>query len=183
LYVLGGLHHSWWFASFLDNRVRKFLHDPEKIFVDYIEKGQTVLDIGCGPGMFSIAMAKMVGESGKVIAVDIQDKMLARLRQKIARAGFTNIGIHKSEPDTIGISEKVDFVLAFYVVHEVPDRAKFFNEVASIMNPTSMFLVVEPKLHVSASAFRDTIKMASSGLKPVSEPKIRLSRAVVFETE
>jgi ubiquinone/menaquinone biosynthesis C-methylase UbiE len=173
----------WWLASFLDNRLRKLLHDPKKVLGSYIEKGQTVVDIGCGPGLFSIGMAKLVGERGSVISVDIQDKMLERLKQKIERLGLTNIKIHKATPDRIGISEKVDFALAFYMVHEVPDKTKFFSEVVSILNPKSKFLVVEPKLHVSASAFRDTIKMASSGLKPVSEPKIRLSRAVVFETE
>lgn len=171
----------WWVASFLDNRVRKFLHDPEKVLGDYIEKGQTVIDIGCGPGMFTIAMAKLVGEPGKVIAVDIQVEMLARLKQKIARQGAINIQIHKSEPDKIGITEQVDFALAFFMVHEVPDKSRFFSEVLGIMKPGSKFLVVEPKLHVSASAFTNTINIARScGLEPVSEPKIRLSRAVVF---
>ena len=172
----------WWFASFLDNRVRKLLHDPEKVLGKYIQKGQTVVDIGCGPGLFSIGMAKLVGENGKVIAVDIQDKMLERLKRKIERLELTNIKIHKARPDRIGISEKVDFALAFYMVHEVPDNTKFFSEVVSILKPKSKFLVVEPKLHVSTSAFNNTVEIACScGLEPVSEPKVRFSRAVVFE--
>ncbi len=166
----------------MDNPIRKLLHDPEKILRDYIETGQTVVDIGCGPGIFSIAMANLVGETGKVIAVDIQDKMLERLRKKIARHDITNITLHKSEPDRIGVTEKVDFVLAFYMVHEVPDKRKFFDEVAGILKPQRTFLVVEPKLHVSASSFSNTVNIARScGLLPVSEPKIRFSRAIVFE--
>jgi ubiquinone/menaquinone biosynthesis C-methylase UbiE len=171
----------WWFASVLDNPVRKLLHDPERLLGPYVEKGQTVVDIGCGPGIFSIAMAQLVGETGKVIAVDIQDKMLERLKQKIARADVRNITIHKAEQDRIGIAENVDFALAFYMVHEVPDKAQFFHEVAGIMKPKSRFLVVEPKLHVSASSFDNTLKIArAGGLAPVSEPKVRLSRAVLF---
>ncbi|HUV03455.1 MAG TPA: class I SAM-dependent methyltransferase [Desulfobacteria bacterium] len=171
----------WWFASVLDNRVRKLLHDPKKVLGPYIQNGQTVVDIGCGPGMFSIAMTQLVGEQGRVIAADIQEKMLERLKQKSARAGVTNITIHKAEPDRIGISENVDFALAFYMVHEVPDKANLFREVVSILKPKSRFLVVEPKLHVSASSFDNTIKIARAcGLVPVSEPKVRLSRAVLF---
>jgi FkbM family methyltransferase len=171
----------WWFASVLDNPVRKLLHNPERLLGPYVEKGQTVVDIGCGPGIFSIAMAQLVGETGKVIAVDIQDKMLERLKQKIARARVRNITIHKAEPDRIGIAENVDFALAFYMVHEVQDKANIFHEVAGIMKPKSRFLVVEPTLHVPASSFDNTIKIARAcGLAPVSEPKVRLSRAVLF---
>jgi ubiquinone/menaquinone biosynthesis C-methylase UbiE len=65
---------SWKIAFALDNPIRRLIHNPQKILVGYIEPGQTVLDIECGPGTFSIAMAKMVGESGKVIAVDVQRK-------------------------------------------------------------------------------------------------------------
>jgi ubiquinone/menaquinone biosynthesis C-methylase UbiE len=172
----------WWLASLLDNPLRTLLHNPEKMLGTYVEQGQTVMDIGCGPGMFSIAMAKLVGDNGKVIAIDIQDKMLERLKQKIAHQGVTNIQIHKAEPDKLDIAEKVDFALAFYMVHEVRNKSNFFSEVASIMKPQSEFLVVEPKLHVSASSFHNTIAIARScGLTPVSEPNIRFSRAVLFE--
>ena len=53
---------SWQHAWFLDNWVRRGVHNPDRIMGRYIEEGQTVLDLGCGPGMFSLAMAKMVGE-------------------------------------------------------------------------------------------------------------------------
>ena len=71
--------------------------------------------------------------------------------------------------------------MAFYMVHEVPDKARFFREVTGIMKPKSRFLVVEPKLHFSASSFDSTLTIARAcGLVPVSEPKVRLSRAVLF---
>ena len=55
---------------------------PRKIVGPYIQEGNTVIDMGCGPGYFTIDMAKMVGPKGRVIAVDIQAKMLARVRKK-----------------------------------------------------------------------------------------------------
>jgi ubiquinone/menaquinone biosynthesis C-methylase UbiE len=170
---------SWKIAFALDNPIRRLIHDPQKILGGYIEPGQTVLDLGCGPGTFSIAMAKMVGESGKVIAVDVQEEMLQILREKAAQQGLeSRIGTHKSDPGRIGISEKVDFALAFYMVHEVPSAEAFLKEVASMLKPKGKLLIVEPKMHVSATAFEKTIEVArQAGLSPISEPKISFSRS------
>ena len=173
---------SWKYASILDNPIRKLIHNPKKILAEHIEPGQIVLDIGCGPGMFSIAMAKMVGENGTVIAVDIQDEMLQILRDRAVREGLeSRIVIHKSNIDRIGISDRVDFALAFYMIHEVPNGEAFLREIASVLKPKGKFLMVEPKLHVSASSFRKTLEAAvAAGMKPISEPKIRFSRAMLF---
>ena len=174
---------SWKIAFALDNPIRRLIHNPRKILGGYIEPGQTVLDIGCGPGTFSIAMAKMVGESGKVIAVDVQEEMLQILREKAAQQGLeSRIVTQKSDPDRIGISEKVDLALAFYMVHEVPNAVAFLEEIVSILKPNGKLLVVEPKIHVSAAAFERTIEVArQAGLSPISEPKISFSRGKLFQ--
>jgi ubiquinone/menaquinone biosynthesis C-methylase UbiE len=173
---------SWKHAFALDNPIRRLIHNPQKILGGYIKPGQTVLDLGCGPGTFSLAIAKMVGESGKVIAVDVQEEMLQLVRKKAARQGLeSRIVTRKSGPGGIGLSEKVDFALAFYMVHEVPNAEAFLKEVASLLKPKGKLLVVEPKMHVSATAFEKTIEVAQqAGLKPVSEPKIRFSRSKLF---
>jgi len=121
----------------------------------------------------------MVGESGKVIAVDIQEEMLEILRKKAAQHGLESIIVtHKSDPDRIGISEKVDFALAFYMVHELPNAETFLKEIVSILKPKGKLLVVEPMFHVSATAFEKTIEVAlQAGLSPISEPKISFSRS------
>ena len=170
---------SWKIAFALDNPIRRLIHNPQKILGGYIKPGQTVFDLGCGPGAFSIAMAKMVGESGKVIAVDVQEEMLQIVRKKAAQQGLeSRIVTHKSDPDRIGISEKVDFALAFYMVHEVPNAEAFLKEVASALKPRGKLLIVEPKMHVSAAAFEKTIDIArQAGLSPITEPKIRFSRS------
>ena len=66
----------WWLCYSFDNPLRRLIHNPQRILSPYIKQGMTVLDAGCGMGYFSIGMAKMVGDSGKVIAVDLQQKML-----------------------------------------------------------------------------------------------------------
>jgi ubiquinone/menaquinone biosynthesis C-methylase UbiE len=173
----------WWLARALDNPIRRLIHNPEKILGGYIERGQTVLDIGCGSGTFTMAMAKMVGQAGRVIAVDVQDEMLRMVAKKAARQGLVSrIITHKSEQERIGISDRVDFALAFYVIHEVPDAETLLREVASLLNPNGKLLIVEPVLHVSASSFKKTLDSAQlAGLKPIHEPKIRLSRSILLQ--
>jgi len=173
----------WQHAWFLDNWVRRAIHNPDRIIGIYIEKGQTVMDLGCGPGMFSLAMAKMVGEEGKVISVDIQEEMLHILRRKSEDAGLkSQILLHKSRPDGIGVREKANFALAFYMVHEVPDKAGFLSEVATLIKPQGRVLIVEPKWHVSESSFEETLEIAqSTGLLLISRPKILFSRAVLLQ--
>ena len=88
----------WWGGYFIDNWFRRLLHNPEKIVGPYVKPGMTVMDVGCGMGMFSIAMAKMVGAEGRVIAVDLQQKMLDVLRKRAEKAGVADrIQLHKCE--------------------------------------------------------------------------------------
>jgi ubiquinone/menaquinone biosynthesis C-methylase UbiE len=175
----------WWITPALDNPIRRLIHNPEKILSGYIERGQTVLDLGCGSGTFTIALAKMVGEAGKVIAVDVQDEMLQMVRKKAAKEGLeSRIITYKGGQNRIGISDKVDFALAFYMIHEVPDVEAFLKEVATLLKSSGKLLIVEPKFHVSASSFKRTLKAAQlAGLKAISEPKIRFSRSILFQWE
>ena len=172
----------WWMGYIIDNRLRRFLHNPEKILAAYIDKGQTAIDLGCGGGLFSIAMAKLVGEEGRVISVDLQKRMLDRVQRRTERAGLrSRIHLHQCAKDRIGINEKVDFALAFYMVHEVPNEQDFFEEVATILKPDAQFLLVEPKMHVSSSGFKETVEAAcKAGMRPCTEPAIRMSRATLF---
>lgn len=172
----------WWLAYTFDNPVRRMIHNPEKILGEFIGTGQTVIDFGCGMGYFSIAMARLVGEGGRVISVDIQEKMLETVRRRAERQHLqSRIQLHQSEPDKIGVNEQVDFALAFWMVHEVPNIEAFFKEILTILKPEARFLLVEPKIHVTAPDFWKTVELAcAAGLKPRSEPHIRLSRAVLF---
>ena len=56
----------WWGGYFIDNRLRRLLHDPQKILRPYVKPGMTAMDIGCGMGLFSIEMARLVGDNGQV---------------------------------------------------------------------------------------------------------------------
>jgi len=172
----------WWLSAFLAHSLRRTIHNPDKILAKFIQKGHTVADIGCGPGYFTIAMAKLVGEEGRVIAVDIQPKMLQYVRRSAERKGLqSRILLHQCQENELGIKEPVDFALAFYMVHEVPDIETFFREIAAILKPETAFLLVEPKVHVTARRFKEMIRAArAAGLKPGTEVKIFGSRAMLF---
>lgn len=170
-------------AGGLESGIRKFLQNPRKILAPYIKEGMTVLDMGCGPGLFSVEMAGMVGESGRVIAVDLQEGMLRKVRVKIEGTEIEErIRLHKCSEKSIGFSEEVDFILAFYVVHEVPDAGALFHEVKSILKPGGSVLVVEPRFfHGNRKTFEEIVRKAEkAGLKPIGSPKVRLSRSVLL---
>ena len=172
-------------AGILDNRIRRWLQNPQKILGPYIEEGMTVLDLGCGPGFFSIDMAQLVGKSGRVIASDLQEGMLHKVRDKIHGTELENrITLYKCEENKIGVSEKIDFVLAFYMVHEVPNQEEFFNEIGVILRPKGQVLIVEPSFHVTKSALEETIRKArSTGFTPVEGPRVLLSRTAVLKKD
>jgi ubiquinone/menaquinone biosynthesis C-methylase UbiE len=170
-------------AGSLDNRIRRWLQNPQKILGAYIEEGMTVLDVGCGPGFFSIDMAQMVGESGRVIAADLQEGMLEKLRDKIKGTELEGrITLHKCEEDKTGVCENVDFVLLFYVVHEVPNKEDFFNEIVNILKPNGQIFIIEPPFHVSKVAFEETVRKAQeAGLTEVERPKVFISKTAILK--
>jgi len=170
-------------AGSLDNRFRRWLQNPWKILSPYIEEGMTVLDLGCGPGFFSIDIAQMVGKSGRIIATDLQEGMLQKLREKIKGTELEErVILHQCQQDRIGVSEEVDFVLAFYMVHEVPNQKTLFKEIRSILKPGGQFLIVEPPFHVSVKAFEETVRKArDAGFIPAPGPKVFLSKTVMLK--
>jgi len=169
-------------AGFLSTSLRRLIQKPEKILDGLVTPGQTAADIGCGPGFFTVPLAKMVGENGTVIAADLQAEMLDRVRAKAARLNITNtIKYHICEPQQIGITENLDFILAFYMVHEVPSPDAFFRESRSMVNSAGRLLYVEPKFHVGRDEFQSMVALAeTAGWSPESFPKILLSRAVLL---
>jgi len=172
----------WWVGFFIDNWIRRLIHNPEKILSRYVKAGMTVVDVGCGMGIFSIGAARLVGPEGRVISVDVQEKMLQHLMRRARKAGVASrITRVKTDGGRIGVTEKADFVLTFYMVHEVPDHDSFLREVASILKPGGQYLLVEPPRHVSKEDYDATVAIVErAGLEAVETPRIRGSYATLF---
>ncbi len=91
------------------------LLDPtERLLEPYVKKGQVVADLGCGRGYYSIASAKLVGEEGKVYAVDLNGHNIKALEKKARKGGYRNIETHISSASNLSFIENksVDFILA-----------------------------------------------------------------------
>ena len=75
-----------------DNRLLPYFRDPYKLLeAAGLKQGQTVLEVGCGPGYFTIPAAKLVGAEGNVYAVDVHPRAIARVKEKIAAEGVKNV--------------------------------------------------------------------------------------------
>lgn len=173
----------WWLLFTFDNPFRKLVHQPKEILKTYVNPGDTVLDVGCGMGYFTLELAKMVGESGRVIAADLQSEMLAGLQKRVERADLlSRIQLHRTEQNRIGVDTPIDFALAFWMVHEVQDQTGFLQEIYGVLKPGGHLLIVEPWLHVSERAFAATLARAEEvGFHDGGNPRVGMSRAVLLQ--
>ena len=172
----------WWLCFTFDNLIRKLFHNPENILAPYVHEGDTVLDVGPGMGYFSIPLARMVGDKGKVIAADVQAPMLAALRKRAKKQGLEDrIVPHLCTSNSIGIRDPIDFALAFWMVHEVPDQNNLLLEIKALLKPKGKLLVAEPTIHVTRRMFEETIKRAEeAGFTAMESPKIFMSRTALL---
>ncbi len=172
----------WWLCFTFDNPLRKLLHNPEAILSPYIQPGNSVIDVGAGMGYFSIPMAKLVGPAGHVTAIDIQIRMLSALAKRAQKRGVSErITTHLASPGSLDHHSKADFVLAFWMVHEVPDHGRFLTEISNLLKPDGLFLLVEPIVHVPKKSFLQTLKTAEDVRFFVKEnPRIRISHSALL---
>ena len=175
----------WWLGYFLAHPLRKLRQDPVKILSPYVKKGMIVADVGCGMGFFSIPMTDMVGNKGHVHCVDMQQKMLASLQKRARRAGVTErVTPHLCTEKSLSIdmlAGKVDFVLAFAMVHEAPDKNRLFTEFSTAMKKGSLLLIAEPKNHITQNKVAEYIEEAGrAGLRCVEKPLIPLSHTLLL---
>ncbi len=175
----------WWMGYFLISPFRRLAQNPNAIVGPFIKEGMTVLEPGPGMGFFTLALAKMVGPSGKVVAVDIQAGMLQRLKRRAERAGVSGrIETRLATVEEMGLRDlegKVDFILAFAVVHEFPDAGNFFTETSRVLKTGRKLLLAEPSGHVSEALFADELgKAGRAGLVIESRPIFRGNHAAVL---
>ncbi|HWR57743.1 MAG TPA: class I SAM-dependent methyltransferase [Thermodesulfovibrionales bacterium] len=175
----------WWVGYILVSPLRRWLQAPEEILSPFISEGMNVLDIGCGMGFFSLPVARLVGENGNVVCVDLQEKMIKGLIKRATKAGLSErIDARTCRADTLGVDDvagKIDFALAFAVVHEVPDKERFLTEIRNALKETGKLLISEPSGHVSEKEFDKTIVAAQSlGFQVINRPAIKRSRSVLM---
>lgn len=176
----------WWLGYWLIFPLRRLWQDPARIVGPYVRDGMTVLEPGPGMGFFSLELARRVGPSGRVVCVDVEHRMLDKLAQRTEKAGVkARIDARLARPESMGIDDlagRVDFCLAFAVVHEFPDARKACEQIFAALRPGGRVLLAEPILHVRRSDFEATVTAAqAAGFSAVEGPAIPLSRTVLLE--
>ena len=154
----------WWAGYFLLSPLRRLRQSPRRWLGPFVREGMLVLEPGPGMGFFTLDVARMVGPSGQVVAVDLQEKMLAGLRRRAERAGLAErIELRLAGADRLGVDDlagRVDLVLAIYMVHEMPDADAFFAEAWRALRPGGRLLFAEPRWHVPRKQFERLIAAA-----------------------
>jgi 2-polyprenyl-3-methyl-5-hydroxy-6-metoxy-1,4-benzoquinol methylase len=136
--------------------VRDWFHPPAKILQEAgVRSGMTILDIGCGPGSFSLAAATMVGPQGRVYALDIHPLAIRSVERAAFRHGLNNVrtilGDNMSELE----AQSVDLVLLYDVVHGIPESRHTVEQIHRVLKPEGVLSVSDH--HLSEKALLATI--------------------------
>lgn len=175
----------WWIGYALLSPFRRWGQDPRRILEPLVRPGMTVVDVGCAMGFFTLPMARLVGPTGRVVAVDLQARMLRTLERRARRADLsTIIETRGCAADSLGLTDlagRVDFALLFAVAHEVPDVQCLMAELAVLLSPAGRALLAEPSGHVTAEELDAELAAAeAAGLTVETRPTIARSRAVLL---
>ena len=176
---------SWWIDCILAKPLRRLVETPKRILKGWVRPGMTVLDVGCGAGDHSLAMAKLVGPNGQVVSVDLKADSIATLKERAVRAGLSGrIQARVCGEQDLEVGEltgQVDFALAVYVVHHAADAAGLMKDVHGALKPGGTLLVVEPRHHASSAECEATESAArEAGFTIVDHPKLWRDWAVSF---
>jgi ubiquinone/menaquinone biosynthesis C-methylase UbiE len=175
-----------WVGRLLLTPLRRLVENPEKILGPFVRQGMVVLEPGCAMGYFTLQLARMVGAEGKIIAVDIQPKMIATLENRARKAGLIDrMDIRRARPDSLGIDDlahTADFCSVIHMAHEVPDQDRLFNEIVAALKPGGRVFLMEPEWHVTKDEFELSLAAAAAaGLRRIGSADVRGSRKALFE--
>jgi ubiquinone/menaquinone biosynthesis C-methylase UbiE len=153
----------WWLTWTFDNPLRRLVHDPHKMLDAYVVPGSRVADIGCGMGYFTVALAELAGPAGEVQAVDVQPEQLRAAEKRCRRAGVADrVRFIEATAGSLRLTGPVDFVLAFWMVHEVGNRGGLFEQLRAATEPGARVLVAEPMFHVPRTQVEAELALAAA---------------------
>lgn len=125
-----------------------------------LSEGETVLDLGSGAGIDCFLAARRVGESGRVIGVDMTPEMLDRARENAKTGGYTNVEFRKGEIEALPVDDAtVDVVISNCVINLSPDKPQVFREIARVLKPGGRFYVSDIVL---AHELPDSVKSSAA---------------------
>ena len=147
-------------------KFRDMFMPPKKLVEQAgIKPGFHVLDYGCGSGSYSIASAEIVGESGRVYALDIQPLAVKMVKDKVRKKGLKNIDTILSDCATGLPDESIDFVILYDIYHELSKPESILQELHRVLKPDGKLSFSDHHLKEGAN------QIESKGLFKLSEKK------------
>lgn len=142
-------------ARMKDSLLTDERHDalqPEHLLKNLgLKRGETMADIGCGPGFFTLPAAEIVGPDGTVFAADIQGEMLTAVRSRALEHGLLNVHVVKTNERDVPLRpESCDLVLVAFTLNEIESRATFLHHLVRTLKPKGRLAVIEWEKHQHA---------------------------------
>jgi ubiquinone/menaquinone biosynthesis C-methylase UbiE len=162
----------------LTYKLRDLFHNPRQTLENArLRKGMSVVDYGCGPGSFTIPAAELVGQAGKVFAVDIHPLAISAVKQKASRKGLQNVETVLVRGYDTGIEESsIDRVLLIDTIHLIDDPDALFHEIHRMLKPDGLLFM--QKGHMAMSEQKSIVERTglfeiseSQGLMIIAAPK------------
>ena len=148
-----------------------FVNPFEKLDAAKLEQGQRVLEVGCGPGYFTIPAAEIVGAEGYVNALDINPAAVEYVRRKIMRHGKKNIEVMLADASATGLPESsIDVAFLFGVIHAFPNLDEVLTEMHRALKANGKLSI---QSHRSERQLIDTV--TSTGLFHLEEKNRRVT--------
>jgi ubiquinone/menaquinone biosynthesis C-methylase UbiE len=137
-------HADQWTAQFDDPKRDAWQKPDEVVAVLELKPGMTVADIGAGTGYFEARLSKAVGDSGKVVAVDLEADMVRYLRERAAREKTPNVEARQSTTDDPSlVPASVDRILIVDTWHHIAEREAYAKKLAAALKPGGAVFVVD----------------------------------------
>lgn len=157
------MHRSpGWLTAAFDRTVRPLLWDPRAIVRPFVEPGNRVADIGCGPGFYASALSSLIGSQGELFLIEVQEDLLERAVRRVGRnpraeADLTPI---LAADERLDLPREIDFALMSWMLHEVRRPELLWESLHRHLRPAAKALVIEPKLHVGLRRFEEQLAPA-----------------------
>ena len=129
----------------IDNPLRRRVQPPGLLAERHgVRAGMTVLDVGPGNGRYTLAAARAVGPSGRVLAIDLEPRMIERVRQRAASEVVTNIEGRVADVYALPYPDDFfDVVYLITVTGEIPEPVRMLRECRRVLKPTGTLGISE----------------------------------------
>ncbi|MGB8297978.1 MAG: methyltransferase domain-containing protein [Polyangia bacterium] len=175
----------YWIGLLLASPVRRLFENPKALVLPLVKSGDRVLELGPALGFFTLSVAEAVGATGKVVCVEVQAKMLARLGKRLAKRGLRErADLRLCSHQDLGLddlAQSCDLALAIHVLHETLSPATTVTALAPTLKPGGQLLIIEPPGHCSPSLFQAEVAAAEqAGLVRTAHPRASARRLLAL---